>query len=428
MNLELSRRTVLGVVAFFAVSLALLWLMLARLGALPLPGGRTESVRAVFANAEGLTTQSDVLVHGVGVGTVTGIAARPGGTLVTLTLGSGAPILHRDASVRVGFKTPLGEPFVDLDPGSSRARLAAEKPLRTESTVEIDDALSFLDRAGRANARSALVALGQGAGSPATSETESQDIGELEQATAQVDNLASELSAQKGDVSGLINDGGAVLGALAQRSSELSQLTSAADATLQAVAGQRAALGGVLDRLPGLLTASHDTLLAVRPLIATAMPVATELSRAAPPLTRALKALPATSSELGQVLGQAGAIQHDVVPVLSQLRALAAPANIALGRLGPALADLVPVAQYLGPRGKTMAAWFANTAALGDHGDAKGDWARFFVMFDPSTVTGTKLNAPAGNSYTAPGDAAHNEPYEPGDYPHLMPYAPALGK
>ena len=63
---------------------------------------------------------------------------------------------------------------------------------------------------------------------------------------------------------------------------------------------------------------------------------------------------------------------------------------------------------------------------LGSHGDAKGDWARFFVMFDPSTLLGIHSGAPASNAYTAPDDAAHNAPYEPGGYQRLMPYAPAL--
>jgi hypothetical protein len=88
----------------------------------------------------------------------------------------------------------------------------------------------------------------------------------------------------------------------------------------------------------------------------------------------------------------------------------------------------VPVAQYLGPRGRTVAAWFANTADLGSHGDAKGDWARFFVMFDPSTLFGVRAGSPSGNSYTAPGDAARNQPYRSGDYPRLMPFSPALGR
>jgi hypothetical protein len=118
-----------------------------------------------------------------------------------------------------------------------------------------------------------------------------------------------------------------------------------------------------------------------------------------------------------------------VVPALAALRSLAAPGSAALGLLGTALADLVPVAQYLGPRGRTIAAWFANTADLGSHGDAKGDWARFFVMFDPATVLGARSSAaPPGNTYTAPGDAADNRAYAAGGYPRLMPFSPALGR
>src|SRR5438132_379911 len=81
----------------------------------------------------------------------------------------------------------------------------------------------------------------------------------------------------------------------------------------------------------------------------------------------------------------AGGLRSSVLPALTELRSLGAPMAKGLRLLGPALADGVPVARYLGPRGRTIAAWFANTADLGSHGDAKGDWARFFVMFDPAT-------------------------------------------
>jgi phospholipid/cholesterol/gamma-HCH transport system substrate-binding protein len=60
---------------------------------------------------------------------------------------------------------------------------------------------------------------------------------------------------------------------------------------------------------------------------------------------------------------------------------------------------------------------------LGQNGDAKGRWARFFVGFDPSTGFGLP-GAPAGNSYTEPNDAAHNAAYKPGDFPRLMPFRP----
>ena len=76
--------------------------------------------------------------------------------------------------------------------------------------------------------------------------------------------------------------------------------------------------------------------------------------------------------------------------------------------------------RYLEPRANTIAAWFANTADLGLHGDAKGSWARFFIFADPQSAVGAPTTL-AANSYTRPGDAAHNQRYREGDYPHLEP-------
>jgi hypothetical protein len=100
----------------------------------------------------------------------------------------------------------------------------------------------------------------------------------------------------------------------------------------------------------------------------------------------------------------------------------------AVERLSPALANAVPMLRYLGARRDTIAAWFSNTADLGAQGDAKGRWARFFIMLDPSTALGLPSGAPPGNAYTQPHDAKANAPYRAGDFPRLMPYAPALGR
>jgi phospholipid/cholesterol/gamma-HCH transport system substrate-binding protein len=425
MNLALPRSSVLIVAAFVAVSLALLVGILGRLGALPLPGASSRTARVVFANAEGLPTQADVLVHGVRVGSVTGVSVRrSGSTLVTLSLGSGTPALHPDATASVGFKTPLGEPYVDLDPGHGPGRLVGM--LRPEPAVEIDDALAFLNSAGRSNARGILGSLGAATASPASGSEISGTLAQLAPATASLDRLAQELSGQGRTISAIVSDGRMVLGSLRRRSSELRSLTGDAQSTLAAVAGQRTALAATLHSLPGVLRQTTTTLDSARPLISRSIPLAAAVSSAAPALTAALERVPAAVQAADAILSQAPALRSDVIPALDLMRSLASPASGALARMGPDLADLVPVARYLGPRGRTIAAWFANTAALGDHGDAKGDWARFFVLFDRSTLTGQPAAAPAGNSYTKPGDAAHNQPYRSGGYPRLEPYWPAL--
>ena len=326
----------------------------------------------------------------------------------------------------VGFKTALGEPFVDLDPGRAHGRLAGS--LRARPTVEIDDALAFLDKGGRANVRRITESLGEGAASPDAASQVGDAIMRLRSATDALGGLLSELRAQRSDLSGLVADGRVVLDTLASRSAQLRSLTGDARRTLAPLAAQRAALAAVLDRVPGLLRDSSATLLQSRSLITSASPVVRQVTDAAPSLTSALDATPASTTALQTLLAQAGAIRTSVVPALTMLQSLAKPGSTALGLLGPALADVIPTARYLGPRGNTIAAWFANTADLGSHGDRRGDWARFFVMFDPSTLLGSKSGAPPGNAYTAPDDAAHNEPYRPGDFPRVMPYSPALGR
>jgi phospholipid/cholesterol/gamma-HCH transport system substrate-binding protein len=424
-NLELSRRSVLGVLVFALVALALLLYMLGRLGEVPLPAAKTVQVQSLLADADGLPTDSDVLVHGVRVGSVSGIEARPGGTLITLALDRGAPELHANASLQVGEKTFLGEPYVDLDPGSGPP-LPHGALVRGGSAVEIDDALAWLDAAGRRNLRSILDALGSGTAAPQTSSELSGTLAELPGTTATLNQLLSTLHAQSGALSGTVLAGRSVLETLAGRSQELRSLTLGARTTLGALASERSALASTLSLLPATLNQTDSTLAAVRPLIARATPVAEELTDAAPALRGALQQLPDVTTSANTLLDQAGPISTDVVPVLKQLRTLARPASAALNVLGPVLADVIPIAQFLGPRGNTIAAWFANTADLGSHGDAKGKWARFFVMFDPSTLFGEKSGAPESNAYTAPGDAADNQPYRSGDYERLMPYAPAL--
>src|SRR5205823_12626399 len=112
MNLHLSRRAALALALFAAVSLALLGFFSASFGGPSIGGGGTR-VRSIVADAEGIPTGADVLVRGVRVGKVAAEPAAGAQTELVLELHA-APRLHPDATVRIGSKTPLGEPFVDL--------------------------------------------------------------------------------------------------------------------------------------------------------------------------------------------------------------------------------------------------------------------------------------------------------------------------
>jgi phospholipid/cholesterol/gamma-HCH transport system substrate-binding protein len=421
---ELSRRAVLGTAVVFALAATLAVAMLARMGAVPVPGAGARSVMAVLRDAEGLPAGADVLVHGVRVGTVSAIhVSADGRTTVTLGLDPSAPVLHPDATVRVGFKTAFGEPFVDLVPGHAPGR--AGPRLRARPTVEFDDALAVLNAGGRANLRGVFGALAAGT-RPETASQLSGTLSALDAATERTDQLAAELAGQAGDLRGLLGAGRAVLDTLAARARALRALVVDARRTLEPLSAQRAAIGAVLHRLPDLLADADGLLSGARPLIARATPLVAQIRAAAPALTAALHQLPGTVASAQTLLAGAGRLRSAMVPLLRAVRRLAGPGAAALAGLGPAMADLVPVARFLGPRGNTIAAWFANTEDLGSHGDAKGNWARFFINFDPATLTGTRGGAPPANAYTAPNDAAHNAAYASGGYPRLLPYYPAL--
>src|SRR5439155_22501269 len=136
--------------------------------------------------------------------------------------------------------------------------------------------------------------------------------------------------------------------------------------------------------------------------------------------------LPPVLRSARELVQRGPALEHAARPAFRAALALLPVAAPAVRLLGPALANVVPMVRFMAPRANTAAAWFANTADLGSNGDAKGRWARFFVLFDVPTALGTP-GAPPGNSYTAPGDAAANRAYAAGGYPRLLPYPPALG-
>jgi ABC-type transporter Mla subunit MlaD len=268
--------------------------------------------------------------------------------------------------------------------------------------------------------------LARGLRSPAAGARLNATLAGASRAANAFQRLGEQLRAQRGDIAATVLNSRAVLDELATRDGDVRGLAQDAAATLRAAGASRAAVRATFARVPRTLANARATLNAARPLARRATPLATATARASAPLARALRAAPATLADAAAVLRAAPAVRAAATPALRSLPRTLAAARPAAELLGPVLADLVPVARFLGPRSATAAAWFSNTADLGSNGDAKGRWARFFVLFEGPTALGAPGDPP-GNSYTAPGDAAANRAYAAGGYPRLLPYGPALG-
>lgn len=424
MNLHLPRSTVAGLIVFAVVSVTLFGVLLARFGGPMLRLHQPERVRVSFADAHGVGTGDDVLVRGVRVGRVGAVARTGSRAVLTLELGDGRPPLYGDASATVASKTPLGESFVALDPGrASAGALPPGRALAGRPSVQIDEALSVLDAPARRDLRSLLATASAAESSPQAAQQVSDTLDGLDRTVAGLRAIGGTLHGQGADIAGIVQDGRAVLRELGDHDAAVRSIVSDGRTTLAALATQRPALARALALLPRIVGDTRATLAAADPLTRQALPFATDLRAAAAPLGRSLVALRPALADTRVLLGRTPALAAAALPALARLRS-ALPALARTSRaLGPALRDVVPMLRYLAPRANTIAAWFSNTAALGQDGDAKGRWARFFVGFDPSTAVGAP-GAPPGNAYTPPGDATHNRAYHPGDFPRLQPYTP----
>ena len=427
MNLHVPRLAAALLVAFLAVSSILFVILMDRFGGPSFGGGPAYSVSASFTDTQGLAKKSDVLQRGVKVGEVGAITVEGDRAKVRLELQERYAPVDRAATVRVGQKTVLGEAYVDLVPGSRRAGTLADgatiAAARVVPAVELDEALGALDEPALASMRSVLKTFSRGAGDPEAAERVNATVGELDTLTGELRRLTSTLKGQERTIAGSVQDSRTVLAELGRRESQLVRIVSGARATLGALAARQEALDGGLRELPRVLSTAQGTLAKARPLLVEARPLLRDLRAAAPALTPAVRDLRPVARDATRVLAGLPRLARVALPVLDRADGVVAVARPAARALDPALANLVPIVDYLAPRRRTLAAWFSQTAALGKQGDAKGRWARFFIFVDPQTGFASPGNL-RSNSYTPPDDAENPQPYKAGSYPRLLPYKP----
>src|SRR4051794_19516042 len=133
----------------------LLFLWIAFGGAVPLkPKGYRFT--ASFSEATQLSTEADVRISGVPVGKVKTIEPdkRTGRSVVVIELESKYAPIPSDARAILRQKTLLGETYVELTPGSARARPVPEGGSLAESrvsdTVQLDEIFRTFDKDTRA--------------------------------------------------------------------------------------------------------------------------------------------------------------------------------------------------------------------------------------------------------------------------------------
>ena len=426
MNRDIPKGGVVLVIALFTFAIAVFIYLVPRFGGPSLSLSSPYQLRVQFHNTLALEKSAGVLIRGVDVGSVSGISVTGDVATVTFTVSSRYEPLHANATARIGLKTALGEPYVDLTPGTTGSPTLHSGALITHTipTVTVDQALQTLSAGNEAQITSLLHTAAAGASAPLAEQEMNATIVQSTRFVGQLDTLTSTLQGQDADLSTLVRDGTTALTALGSRQQSLAAIVHDGRIALGAVAARNAALQAGIHELPPLLDSARSTLTTAQPLLLDARPVVVNLGAAAPRLTVDFEKLRPVSADAATVLADVPGFNRTAVGVLERAVPAVDAVRPAVRGLVPVLSNLIPVAGYAQQRERELVAWFSETRAASEFGDAKGKFYRFLIFAEPDTLLGLGgLGQLAGeNAYTAPGDETNNQSDRSGDYTQLMPY------
>jgi virulence factor Mce-like protein len=214
----------------------------------PNPISHGYRVQAVFADADGIPTASDVRVSGVVVGKVTSInhdPAHPGASVVTLEISdSQAQPIYTNGFAKVRPKTLLGEKYVDLTIGNQRGEAIADMGMlpeaRTSKVVENDEIFNAFDAKTRAQQQQVLQALDRALQQRSgdiqaiipqmtsvitnlgpLAKVYEKDNTQVDHIFVQLDTLMKALADEHEQLAGFLSNGNVALNAIAQRNASL---------------------------------------------------------------------------------------------------------------------------------------------------------------------------------------------------------------
>lgn len=250
---------------------------LAFTGHVPFTGYGYE-LKATFANAANISTNSPVRIAGVDVGRVIATSRDGNATTVSFTVAEEGRPIHADAFAQIRPRIFLeGNFFIDLDPGSPSAPemdSAATIPVsHTSTAVQLDEIFTALQSPVRADLSRLLESYGTALTHEPTPEEDATQLPEVRGKTgaeglngalryggpagrysAQVTNAF--LGARPHDLSRLVAGAGRTFGAFARREADLQGLIVNFDIFTAALAAQSANLATTVHRFaPALKTA-----------------------------------------------------------------------------------------------------------------------------------------------------------------------------
>jgi phospholipid/cholesterol/gamma-HCH transport system substrate-binding protein len=390
-----------------ALALAALVAAVVVVAVLLLRNGDTHTYHIRFETAGQLVKDDDVQVGGRRIGSIEDITLTNDNQAdVKISIQSAyAPLREgTTALIRQTSLSGVANRYITLTMAPNNARalddgatITAEK---STSPVDLDQLFDTLD----AKTRKALQNIIQGGA------TQYAGKGDLANEAAEYFNpalsttraLVNQATADQQALSHFLANGSAVTQALAERSDDITNLVSNANATTGAIARERAALSEDLQRLPVTLRRANTTFVNLRAtlddldvLVDASKPATKRLA----PLFRQLRPLVRdarpTIADLSALINSPGA-DNDLTDLLNKAPSLARNATPAFKNGTTALRKSIPVLTFIRPYTPELIGFVRDFGQGASNYDANGHYARIMPMFTPYSFT----DNPAGGLLT----------------------------
>jgi phospholipid/cholesterol/gamma-HCH transport system substrate-binding protein len=344
----------------------LLFLWLAFGGATPFkPKGY--QIKVSFGEATQLANEADVRISGVPVGKVKAIKTntRTGRSDATIELKPEYAPLPSDAKATLRQKTLLGETYVELTPGSPKAKPVPDHGRLAQGnvadTVELDEILRTFDPQTRAAFQNWIQTQAQSLDGRGKALNDA--IGNLAPFAQDTTKVLQILNSQKAGVRQLVRNTGEVFDALSERDDQLAGVITNSNRVFATTAARDADLQATFKALPTFEKESQTTLKRLTKFSANANPVVTDLRPAAQQLSPTLQQLSALAPDLKHLF-------RSIDPLVAASKKGLPATTEFLDQLHPLLANfdgplkqLNPILDGAGLYKNELNAFFANSTA-----------------------------------------------------------------
>jgi phospholipid/cholesterol/gamma-HCH transport system substrate-binding protein len=323
-----------------------------------------------------------------------------------------API-PADSTTLLRRKTLLGEPFIELDPGTPEdaggTMLAEDGELpfgQTRRSVDLDEALRALNKPTRDDLKLVLQELAAGVRDQGSALNGA--LGNLRPATESGADVFRVLASQQRALRSLVRDSGTTLEALTERRGALRTLAAAGNRVLAATAERDRELTETVKLLPPALSELRPTLALAQRVGADADPLLTELDPASRLVAPTLTDLHAVAPGVRRLMVNLGPLLDAAPSGIHAFTSTLAAARPLTRQLRPALQDAVPAVQWLIPYKRELAAWLTKlgTATESTGGSEGRHLLRVVIPLSEEGFaihSGAPLGSNRHNPYSKPG-------------------------